>query len=108
MRRGDLVTVAISGAYGKPRPAVVIQSDALDQSDSVLVVMLTSTLRVASFYRLDVLPTEQNGLKVPSQIMLDKIAPCPRTKCGPVIGHLERETLTRLEALLSVMIGLGD
>ena len=29
MRRGDLVTVAVSGDYGKPRPAVVVTADAL-------------------------------------------------------------------------------
>lgn len=27
MRRGDIVTIALQGDYGKPRPALIIQSD---------------------------------------------------------------------------------
>lgn len=27
MKRGDIITVALSGDYGKPRPAVVVQND---------------------------------------------------------------------------------
>lgn len=35
MKRGDLVTVATSGDYGKPRPALVIQSDAFDKATTI-------------------------------------------------------------------------
>jgi len=108
VKRGDIVTVAVQGDYGKPRPAVVIQSDALSDSDSVLVVMFTSTLRDASFYRLTIEPSAKNGLKVVSQIMVDKVAPCPRSKCGPVIGRIDEDTLIALNHMLSVMIGIAD
>ena len=72
MKRGDIVTVSAPGAYGKPRPAVVIQSDFLNQNDSVLVALVTSTLIDAPFFRLLLQPTEENGLRVPSQVMADK------------------------------------
>jgi mRNA interferase MazF len=108
VKRGDLVTVASQGDYGKPRPAVVIQSDALNAAPSVLVALLTSTLREAPFYRLLVEPTETNGLKMPSQIMVDKVLAYPRAKCGAVMGRLSSHDMLVLNNMLSVMIGLAD
>jgi mRNA interferase MazF len=52
VRRGDIVTVAAPGDYGKHRPAIVIQSDWLKATDSILVVLLTSSLVDAPLYRL--------------------------------------------------------
>jgi len=108
VKRGDIVTVAVSGDYGKPRPAVLVQSDALSESDSVLVAMFTSAVRDAGFYRLTVEPTDKNGLKALSQVMVDKIVACPRAKCGPVIGRLTPPEMLALNNMLSVMIGLAD
>ena len=108
MKRGDLVTVAAPGDYGKPRPAVVVQSDWLDETESVLVCLVTGTLRDAPIFRLTVEPSPQNGLKVPSQIMMDKIVALPREKCGPVIGHLDAPAVMALGQMLSVVLGLAD
>ena len=72
MRRGDLTTVALSGGFGKPRPALVIQSDFLAETDSVLVCLLTSTLRAAPLYRLSLAAGEATGLREPSQVMVDR------------------------------------
>lgn len=108
MKRGDLVTVAAQGDYGKPRPAVVIQSDALVDADSVLVALLTSALIDAPFYRLVLEPTETNGLKALSQVMIDKIIAYPRAKCNAVIGRLSQQDMLALNSRLSVMIGLAD
>lgn len=108
MRRGDLVTVAAPGDYGKPRPALVVQSDWLNDTDSVLVCLLTSTLRDAPIYRMMVEPSPGNGLKAPSQVMVDKVVALPRAKCGPVVGHLEPAAMTALGQLLSVVLGLAD
>ena len=108
MRRGDLVTVAAQGDYGKPRPAVVIQSDALDAADSVLVALLSSTLADAPLYRLTLEPTAGNGLRAVSQVMVDKVLAYPRAKCGPVIGRLSPQDMLALNNMLLVMIGLAD
>ena len=108
VKRGDLVTVSAQGDYGKPRPAVVIQSDALDAADSVLVALLTSTIADAPIYRLTVEPTPGNGLKAVSQVMVDKLMAYPRAKCGPVIGRLSGADVLALNNMLSVMIGLAD
>jgi mRNA interferase MazF len=108
MKRGDIVTVSASGDYGKPRPAVIIQSDWLKSPDSVLVSLFTSTLVDAPLFRLSVKPSKTNGLKLPSQIMIDKIIAIPREKCGAVIGSLDEGTLIALNHLLAVVIGIAD
>lgn len=108
VKRGDLVTVSAQGDYGKPRPAIVIQSNFLNAADSVLVVLLTSTIADAPLYRLTVEPTAENGLKVVSQVMVDKVMAYPRAKCGLVIGHLSDADMLALNNMLSVMIGLAD
>ena len=66
MRRGDLVTVSAPGNYGKPRPAVIVQSDWLIATDRVLVALLTSALVDAPLYRLTIEPSDANGLKAPT------------------------------------------
>jgi mRNA interferase MazF len=108
MRRGDIITVATPGDYGKPRPAVVIQSDNIAQTDSVLVCLLTSTLRDASVYRVDVPQRETTGLRARSQIMVDKIASARRIKCGAPIGRLDSATIQSLNRMLAVVTGIAD
>jgi mRNA interferase MazF len=108
MKRGDIVTVAAAGDYGKPRPAVVIQSDNLADTDSVLVCLVTSTLRNAPIYRLPVSEGTTTGLRLPSQIMVDKIVAVRRAKCGPAIGRLDAATVQSLSRMLAVVVGIAD
>ena len=108
MKRGDVITVAPPGDFGKPRPAIVVQSDWLNTNSSVLVAPCTSTRADAPLYRLSLEPSEANGLKLPTQIMVDKITPVLRAKCGAVIGALDQSTLIALNNMLSVVIGLAD
>ena len=108
MKRGDLVTVAVSGDYGKPRPAVVIQSDWLAETDSVLVCLVTSTLRDASLHRLTLEPSTANGLRARCQVMVDKIMAVRREKCGTIFGHLDKAEIIALNRLLALAIGIAD
>jgi mRNA interferase MazF len=108
VRRGDLVIVSPPGDYGKPRPAIVIQSDWLKATDSVLVSLLTSVLVEAPLYRLQIEPSDANGLKAPSQVMVDKIIAMPRETCGAVIGRINESDLIALNHMLSVVIGIAD
>jgi mRNA interferase MazF len=108
LKRGDIVTVAAPGVYGKPRPAVVIQSDWLANTDSVLVALMTSALAETPIYRLDVRPRPANGLKAPTQVMVEKILAVPREKCGRKIGRLDEAALIALNHMLAVVIGIAD
>jgi mRNA interferase MazF len=108
VKRGDLVVVSTPGDYGKPRPAIVVQSDWLRATDSVLVALLTSALVDAPLYRLHLEPRVANGLKSPSQVMIDKILAMPRKKCGKVIGRIDESELVVLNHMLSVVLGIAD
>lgn len=106
MRRGDLVTVAVSGDFGKPRPALVIQSDLFDEAGTVTVLLVSSTLVEAPLIRVTSEPSPQNGLQKTSQIMIDKARSVKRDKLGPAIGHLEDETMLSVTRSLAVFLGL--
>jgi mRNA interferase MazF len=108
LKRGDIVVVTAPGDYGKPRPAVVIQSDALADTGSVLVCLLTTAQRDAPFHRLQLYPSETNGLREPSDVMVDKIFALSRGKCGTPIGRLTAEQIFALNHVLSLVIGLAD
>lgn len=108
MKRGDIITVAVSGDYGKPRPALVVQSDLLKATDSILVALMTSALMDAPLYRLSLAPDETNGLKLPTQVMIDKIVAVPRAKCGRTIGRIDEKAAITLNHMLAVVIGLAD
>jgi mRNA interferase MazF len=105
-RRGELVTIAIGGDYGKPRPALVIQSDAFADLPSVTVLRITSELHEWPLLRITVTPNAANGLRELSQIMIDKAATVPRAKLGPCIGRLEADTLRSVERALQAFLGL--
>ncbi len=107
MKRGDLVPVVLAGAYGKPRPALVIQSDLFARHPSVTVLPVTGKLRPIETFRIAVEPTMKNGLHVPSQIMVDKAHTIPRDKAGEPFGQLETRTLTAVNRALAVFLGLG-
>ena len=107
MRRGDLVTVAIQGAYGKPRPALVIQSDLFAEHPSVTILPVTNELRDTPLFRIPVAPSPENGLRQASQVMVDKTQSIPREKVGAVIGHLDDETRLAVDRALAVFLGFA-
>jgi mRNA interferase MazF len=107
MRRGDLVTVVLQGAYGKPRPALVIQSDLFAQHPSVTILPVTSELRETPLFRVAVTPSIDNGLRKPSQVMVDKTQSVPRENIGEVFGHLDDETLLTVNRALAVFLGFA-
>ena len=107
MRRGDVVTIGMSGAYGKPRPALIIQADAFDAIPSVTVLPLTSEVHPEDLVRLTVQPTPQNGLRAVSQVMIDKAITTPRSKVGEVIGRVDDDALRAVGAALSRFLGLS-
>ena len=107
MKRGDLVPVVLAGAYGKPRPALVIQSDLFAQHTSVTILPVTTELRAITTFRITVDPSQKNGLRAPSQIMVDKAHTIPRDKAGDHFGELELRTLKAVDRSLAVFLGLS-
>jgi mRNA interferase MazF len=110
MTRGDLVTIAgrIGGDYeGKPRPAVIIQSDDFPETDSVTVSPLTSVDADAPLLRLRIDPTPTNNLRHTSWVMIDKIATVRRVNIGRAFGRLDDAELVQLNRALPVFLGLA-
>jgi mRNA interferase MazF len=109
MKRGDVVIVAASGDYGKPRPAVIVQTDAFPETHaSVIICQMTSELAEAPDFRIAIEPSEMNGLRVRSQVMADKPVTIRRERIGDVIGRLAPEDIRQLNSALAFVIGLAD
>lgn len=109
MRRGDVVAVAASGDYGKPRPAVVVQTNAFpERHASVIVCQLISELSDVPDFRVTIDPSRANGLRVRSQIMADKPVAVRRERIGQKIGALEGDDVRRLNVALAFVMGLAD
>lgn len=101
------MTIALQGDLGKPRPALVIQSDLFDAHPSVTILPVTGELRDAPLFRIPVPPNEANGLSKPSQIMVDKPQSVAREKVGRVIGRLDDETMVAVNRALAIFIGVA-
>lgn len=107
MRRGQFVVVATSGDYGKPRPALVVQSDLFAELPSVAICPLTATLRNdADLFRLEVEPSKRNGLREVLQIAIDKITVVPAAKIGGVIGEASDALILRVNRALALFLGI--
>lgn len=107
MSRGDMVTVAMQGDFGKPRPALVIQANPFGEHTSITVLPVTSALLVAPLLRVTVLPTPENGLQKASQVMIDKTVTVRRDKVGLAFGRIDADTLIEVERCLAVFLGIA-
>lgn len=107
MKRGEIWTVSAGGYAGKPRPAVIVQDDRFDATASVTVCVFTTDETAAPLFRLAVRPSEGNGLRSTSRLMVDKLVTVPRTRLGDRIGRLDDEDVLRLNRAILVFLGLA-
>jgi mRNA interferase MazF len=107
MKRGDLVTVVLPGAFGKPRPAVIVQSDRYEAMGSVTFLPMTSEVLPKQVFRITVEPTAENGLQAQSQIMADKCSTLPIAKVGRVFGRLGAADLGNVDRALAAFLGFA-
>jgi len=107
MKRGEVVTVVVPGAYGKPRPALIIQSDLFDEHPSVTILPITSELRDTPLFRITVTSTPENGLLKTSQVMVDKTQSVPRNKIGKTLGRCDDETMLSVNRALALFLGFA-
>ena len=107
MKRGSIVTVALQGDFGKGRPALVVQSDLFAGHPSVSVLLVSSERVDAPLIRIDIQPSEQNGLRDRPQILADKIFTVKREKIGGVIGQIEDDLMVAVNRAMLVFLGLA-
>ena len=105
--RGDFVTIAMQGDFGKPRPALLIQADPFGEHTTVTVLPVTSTLVAAPLLRITVQPNVENGLQKPSQVMLDKTMTVTRDKIGQALGRIDVDAMVEVERCLAVFLGIA-
>ena len=109
MKRGEIRVVAGGPDYaGKPRPAIIVQSDKFDATPSVTVCLLTGTPVDAAPARFELAPSPANGLQVRSHVMVDKISTVPKSKVGYRIGQLDSDRMSRLNQSVAVFLGLAE
>ena len=108
MRRGDIWTVAGGkDCAGKPRPAVIVQDDSFDATNSITVCPFTTDKTEAPLFRLPMEPNDRNGLRATCHLMVDKITTVPKTKVGSRVGSLDDEDILRLNQAVLVFLGLA-
>lgn len=108
VKRGNVVIAVFSGDYGKPRPAVVVQTDLVNETHSSMVLCpITSHLENAPLFRLEITPSAMNRLEKPCQVMVDKITTVRKDRVRHVIGQLDEDTMIRVNRSLAFWLGLG-
>jgi mRNA interferase MazF len=108
MKRGEIWTIAAGMGYaGKPRPAVILQDDRCDATESITICVFTNDPTDAPLFRLLVEPTETNGIRAPCRLMVDKITSVPKAKIGARIGRLNNADIVRLNRAVLVFLGMA-
>jgi len=108
MKRGQVWTISGGKDYAdKPRPAVIVQDDRFDATDSVTICAFTTDLTDAPLLRLVVEPDVRNGLRSTCRLMVDKITTIPKSKLGVCIGTLGDEDMLRLNRAMVVFLGIA-
>jgi len=108
MRRGDIWTVSGGKDYaGKPRPVAVVQDDAFEGTDSITICAFTTDPTEAPLFRLQIEPSERNGLRAVSRLMVDKVTTVPKSKLGEFVGRLDDEDVLRLNRALVIFLGVA-
>jgi mRNA interferase MazF len=109
VKRGEIWTVSGGASYtGKPRPAVIVQEDRFNQTASITLCAFTKDPTEAPLLRMVIEPTNRNGLKNASRLMIDKVTTVPKTRLGKRIGKMSDEDLVRLNRALTVFLGLAN
>jgi mRNA interferase MazF len=108
MKRGEIWTVAGAGGYaGKPRPAVIVQDDSFDGTDSITICAFTTDSTEAPLFRPVIEPSDRNGLRSTCRLMADKITTVPRSRVGDRVGSLDDRDIVRVNQALLVFLGLA-
>lgn len=106
MKRGDIVVVAPPAPFNKPRPALVIQAHLYEETENITVALITSDLSRSPGLRIRLLPTTENGLRKPSEVMIDHMQTVPVSRIGGVIGAAEPEIMRQVGLGLRLFLGL--
>lgn len=110
--RGDIHFVAFPDAGGHvlrgPHPAVVVQTDRMRRSSTVVVAPMTSAARSAAEAPPYLVPVtaKESGLDRDGFVKCDQPATLPLAILGPRTGRLGPAAIERLDAALRFVLEL--
>ena len=108
VKRGEIWTASGAPGYGsKPRPALIVQSDVLTETDSILTCGFTAQPDNERYFRPQIVASSDNGLGRTSHVMTEKLTAIPRAKLGKRIGKLTDEDMEAVERALHLVLGFA-
>lgn len=107
-QRGAVIVGAFPGDLKKPRPAIILQSDAFIVDHlTLLTCPLTTFASESRLFRPVIEPDDANGLRDRSEAMMDKLTPLKKSAIGSRIGMLSERDLLAVEVALLTITGLS-
>jgi mRNA interferase MazF len=106
--RGDVITVSAKSNEGKPRPAIIIQANWLNEKSppSYIVCLLTSDIYPELDFRPIIEPDSINGLSKRSQVMTDKVQVVRENQIGNKVGILAKKVIQDVDDNLRLLMHL--
>jgi mRNA interferase MazF len=108
MARGDILLVALPNSDKREekgnRPAIAVQTDVAN-SPMLMIVPVTSALAALRFsFTLQVNPSPQNGLTLPSVALVFQMRAIDRTRIIRTLGKLEVDYLTQIDGMIRAIL----
>ncbi len=107
MMRGEVWAVLGPGYAGKPRPAVIVQDDRFNATASITICVFTADDTEAPLLRIPVTPSESNGLRSLSRLMVDKLTTVSKERIGERVGRLDDADVMRMNRAILVFLGVA-
>lgn len=111
-RRGDVHIVDFPDIGGHvirgPHPAVIVQTDSMARSSTVVIVPMTSAARASEFRPpfLVAITASTSGLRRDGWIKCDQLVTVPTVALGPPVGRISPEGLDRVDKALRFVLAL--
>jgi mRNA interferase MazF len=106
VKRGDIIIVAPPSPFNKPRPALIVQAFLFDQSEKLTVALISSDLTHSHGFRIPIAPTASNGLRKPSEILVDHLQTVDIGRVGGFAGQVDEATMREVDTALRIFLGL--
>ncbi len=108
--RGDVFYADLNPVAGSEeggiRPVVVIQNDTGNRYSSTLIAAVTTRTRKRRLPTHVFVKASSGGLPADSIIMLEQIRTIDKVRLGQYLGHLDDETMKRIDRAAGRSIGL--
>jgi len=106
MKRGEIWTLRDDGYASKARPVVIVQSDDVNQFDSIILCLFTTFKSEHVTTRVLISANPENGLKKDSYVMTEKIITVDKRDLGERVGILNAAQLNDISSKLKIILDI--